>query len=158
VKRSLVAVALLIGFFPAMAQPSDSGRESWHPAAEPADWARIRRQLIRLGPPRGLSERQWVFLRSLDQPDLQAGEYIAVITPGMEGKERTAEFTGVVLLRRGGAQGEWQVRERAMRVLCGPLQLEVRDADGNWQAYDGREDPETRQRRRWICSQASTTD
>ena len=141
-----------------MAQLSESGQEAWRPAGEPGDWTRIREELIQLGPPRGLASREWVYLRSLDRPEMQAGEYVADIVPSERGKQPTAEFTGVVLLRRGGPQGEWEVRERRMRVLCRSGQLEVRSVDGGWMPYEGKEDPETPQRRGWICARAAAAD
>jgi hypothetical protein len=93
-------------------------------------------------------------MRSLDQPEMQAGEYLAEIQGSGQGEEETAEFTAVVLLRRGGPAGRWLVRERRMRVRCGSGALEAADARGQWLPYEGQPDAESSARRGWICAQA----
>ncbi len=93
-------------------------------------------------------------MRSLDRADLQVVEYLARIRAARQGDQKTAEFTAVVLVRRGGPSGEWLVRERPMRVVCGTGALEAADPRGQWQPYEGHPDEESSRRRGWICAQA----
>jgi quercetin dioxygenase-like cupin family protein len=154
-KRHLPAVVLLLlGLSPAMAEPVSGDADPWRPPAEPAPWARVRQDLTLLGPPAGLAAREWVYMRSLDRADLQVVEYLAGIRAGRQGEEKTAEFNAVVLVRRGGPRGEWVVRERPMRVVCGTGALEAADSQGQWQPYEGHRDAESSRRRGWICGQA----
>ena len=127
--------------------------QPWQPPEEPAAWSEVRQALLRKGPPEGLRQRNWIFLRALDRSDLRAGEYLADLAPANEtALPEAIEFNAVVLLQRPAQSLEWQVRERRMRVLCPQPLMQALDPSGAWVAYTPPPDPDNTKRMIWMCS------
>lgn len=96
--RMLLAVSLS-GLHPLVAWSQPAVAEAWHPQPEPPPWVLVRKALLRAGPPDGLSQRPWVFLRAFDQPDFRVAEYFADLSTGADPALLSVEFTGVMLLQ-----------------------------------------------------------
>ena len=156
-KPALLLVAW-IGLLPLQGLAQERSREQtpWQPGAEPQAWAVVRQSLVEKGPPQGLVQRDWIFMRALDRPDLRAGEYLADRQLDADTPGPVVGFTAVVLLQRPQQGEAWQVRERRMRALCDQQRLQVLEASGEWVAYAGKPDPQAGARLAWICSSAAT--
>ena len=135
----------------AQSQPV-SAQANWSPAPEPAAWLEVRQALIKQGPPQGLSQRDWTFIRAYDGTVLRVGEYLADPVPTEAASEQTVEFEAALIMLKPQLGPNWTVRERRMRALCGTEQrLQLLNPAGDWVTYTGDPDPDSPNRLAWIC-------
>ena len=138
VRRRLCGLLLAL-----LSTPSPLLASDWSPAAEPEEWRNRRVQLLSSG---RLPAADWVYMDSMGNERLEAGEYLS--RPSRSGD--AVSFEAAVLLRRAGEQ-TWTVRSMPMRARCGQGVLERGDGSGGWGSYPDR--PDTAVKVRWICRQ-----
>lgn len=123
--------------------PLAAWSNSFKPAVESDFWKQTRGGLLSAGK---LTAAQWIFVEGMTSPELDAAEYLAdAVRQG-----QAVKFQGAVLVRRGGVETDWRVRELSMRALCTDGRLERQGSDGSWQAYQGRGPQDKKVA--WICS------
>ena len=138
VRRRLCGLLLAL-----LSTPSPLLASDWSPAAEPEEWRNRRVRLLASG---RLPAADWVYMDSMGNERLEAGEYLS--RPSRSGD--AVSFEAAVLLRRAGEQ-TWTVRSMPMRARCGQGVLERGDGSGGWGSYPDR--PDTAVKVRWICRQ-----
>ena len=138
VRRRLcgVLLALLTTACPLLAS-------DWSPVEEPQVWRVRRDRLLASG---RLPAAEWVYMDSMGNERLEAGEYLS--NPSRSGDVVT--FEAAVLLRRAGER-YWTVRSTPMRARCDQGVLERGNGAGEWAPYPSR--PDTVVKVRWICRQ-----
>jgi hypothetical protein len=150
------ALLLSAALLPAQSQAQGfSALSPWNPQPEPPAWGEVRRSLEQKGPPQGLTRRPWIFLRSLDRPDLRVGEYLAELTAAQGSSVKAVVFTAAVVVQRPGEAPGWIVNEGKMRVLSSEQSLQMLDPNGAWVGVPGKLDPEAPARLAWMCRTAS---
>tara|TARA_B100000085_G_scaffold272336_1_gene286683 strand:+ start:166 stop:606 length:441 start_codon:yes stop_codon:yes gene_type:complete len=138
IRRRLCALLLAL-----MAIPSPLLASDWSPVEEPEVWRIRRDRLLASG---RLPAADWVYMDSMGNERLEAGEYLS--GPSRSGDVVT--FEAAVLLRRTGERA-WTVRSMPMRARCDQGVLERGDGSGGWGPYPDR--PDTAVKVRWICRQ-----
>ena len=108
----------------------------WRPAVEPEAWQSRRTRLL---PGDG-----WIFMEALETPAVQAAEYIR----SPHAVNGSVEVEAGLLLKRDRQDG-WSSRVLPMRANCAKGELELRNSNGDWTAYPGRDG--TVVKVRWIC-------